>query len=84
MPAIPLVTAYSTKGPIHILISWHRNMHMHLLMAKLLPTDDDLAHTGYPLHRENRKNGKKTNSLSEKTENLEILPKHREFGLLSL
>ena len=40
--------------------------------------------TGYPLHRENRENGHKKKSLSGKTLNLEILPKHREFGLLKL
>ena len=32
---------------------------------------------GYPLHRENRENGKEK-SLSGKTGNLEILPKHTE------
>ena len=39
--------------------------------------------TGYPLHRKNRENGP-GKSLSGKTGNLEILPKHREFGLLML
>ena len=34
-------------------------------------------YTGYPLHRENRGNGK-NKYLSGKTGNLEILPKHRE------
>ena len=39
--------------------------------------------TGYPLHRENRKNGQKI-PVRENTGNLEIVPKHREFGLLKL
>ena len=39
--------------------------------------------TGYPLHRENRGNGNK-NPVRENIGKLEILPKHREFGLLKL
>ena len=42
----------------------------------------DLA--GYPLHRENRENGQRKFHVREKAENLELLPKHREFGLLKL
>ena len=38
--------------------------------------------TGYLLHRENRENG--NNKNRQNTGNLEILPKHREFGLLKL
>ena len=37
---------------------------------------------GYPLHRENRENDKK--KIRENTGNLEILPKHRDLGLLKL
>ena len=40
--------------------------------------------TGYPLHRENRENSKKEFPVRENTGNLEILPKHRELGLLKL
>ena len=36
---------------------------------------------GYPLHRENRKNGQKKIPVRENTGNLEILSKHREFYL---
>ena len=39
--------------------------------------------TGYPLHKEKEENGQKQ-SVRENTGNLEILPKHREFGLLKL
>ena len=38
-----------------------------------------LAKAGYPRHREN---GQKEFAFRENTGNLEILPKHREFGLL--
>ena len=43
-----------------------------------------LLFSGYPLHKENRKNGKKNIPVREIAGNLEILPKHREFGLLKL
>ena len=39
--------------------------------------------SGSPLHRGNRENGKK-NPVRESTDNLEILPKHREFCMLKL
>ena len=38
---------------------------------------------GYPMHRGNRANGKKKIPVRENTGNLEILPKHREFGFCS-
>ena len=45
--------------------------------------DFQLYSAGYPLHRENRENGQKI-PVRENTGNLEILPKHRVFGLLKL
>ena len=36
------------------------------------------------LHREYRENGKKKFPVRDNTGNLEMLPKHREFGLLKL
>ena len=41
----------------------------------------DEWHPGYPLHRENRKNGQKNFTVRENTGNLDILSKHREFCL---
>ena len=39
---------------------------------------------GYPLQRENRENDPKKIPVRENTGNLEILPKHREFGFPTL
>ena len=39
--------------------------------------------TGYPLHRENRKNGQRKIPVRENTGNLEIWPKHRDLVCLS-
>ena len=38
--------------------------------------------SGYPLHRENRENGKEKIPVRENKGNLGILSKHGEFGLL--
>ena len=43
---------------------------------------DDIHITGYSRHRENRENGQKEIPVRENTGNLEMLPKHRKFGLL--
>ena len=56
-------------------------------MAHVIETLPDvvLVHiAGYPLHRENKDNFQKEFPVRENTGNLEILPKHREFGLLKL
>ena len=41
-------------------------------------------HPGYPVHRESRENVQKKILVKENTGNMEILPKHREFGFLKL
>ena len=48
------------------------------LNIKTLPT------SGYPLRRENRENGPKKIPVRENMGNLEVVPKHRKFGLLKL
>ena len=70
-------------------------MHVPLLQLKLMPMivnqngyvvsksqKQPADKTGYPLHRENRENDPNKIPVSENTGNLEILPKHREFGFL--
>ena len=45
---------------------------------------DILCSSRVPTQRENRENGQNHSPVRENTENLKILPKHREFCLLKL